>query len=45
MAFSVEPYVQVPGADIGFRLEEEVIITERGPEVHSTFPHGPLSEQ
>lgn len=45
MAFSVEPYVQVPGADIGFRLEEEVIITERGPEVYSTFPHGPLSDK
>lgn len=44
MAFSVEPYVQVPGADTGFRLEEEVIITETGPQVYSTFPHGPLAE-
>ena len=44
MVFSVEPYVSIPGADIGFRLEEHVAITENGPEVYSTFPHGPLSE-
>lgn len=44
MAFSVEPYVQIPGSDIGFRLEEEIIITKDGPIVYSTFPHGPLSE-
>ena len=44
MAFSVEPYVQIPGTDIGFRLEEEIIITNDGPVVYSTFPHGPLAE-
>jgi Xaa-Pro dipeptidase len=44
MAFSVEPYVQIPGSDVGFRLEEEIIITKDGPVVYSTFPHGPLSE-
>ena len=44
MAFSVEPYVQIPGSDVGFRLEEEIIITKDGPIVYSTFPHGPLSE-
>lgn len=45
MVFSVEPYVSIPGAEIGFRLEEHVVITENGPEVYSTFPHGPLSER
>jgi Xaa-Pro aminopeptidase len=45
MVFSVEPYVSIPGADIGFRLEEHVVITDNGPVVYSTFPHGPLSEQ
>lgn len=45
MVFSVEPYVQIPGSIAGFRLEEHVLITEKGPEVYSTFPHGPFSEK
>lgn len=44
MVFSVEPYVQIPGAETGFRLEEQVLITKEGPKVYSTFPHGPFSE-
>jgi len=45
MVFSVEPYVPTPGTDTGFRLEEQVLITKDGPEVYSTFPHGPFSEK
>lgn len=44
MVFSVEPYVKMPGRQAGFRLEEHVLITKDGPEVYSTFPHGPFSE-
>jgi len=44
MVFSVEPYVPTPGSKTGFRLEEEIIITKDGPEVYSTFPHGPFAE-
>jgi len=44
MVFSVEPYVVIADADVGFRLEEHVLITKDGPEVYSTFPHGPLAE-
>lgn len=45
MVFAVEPYVQgPPESRIGIRLEQNVIITETGNEVYSTFPYGPLAE-
>ena len=44
MVFSVEPYVRMSDLEAGFRLEEHVLITKDGPEVYSTFPHGPFSE-
>lgn len=37
MYFSLEPYAGIPGIG-GFRLENNVLVTEEGPEVISTLP-------
>lgn len=37
MIFSIEPYAGKPGIG-GFRLENNVIVTEQGPDIYSTYP-------
>lgn len=37
MAFNLEPYTGKPGVG-GFRLEHQVLVTETGPEIYSTYP-------
>jgi len=37
MIFSIEPYAGIPGIG-GIRLENNLIVTEQGPEIYSTFP-------
>lgn len=44
MVFAIEPFAGKPGV-AGIRLEDDVIITETGNEIYSTFPFGPLSEE
>jgi len=43
MTFAIEPFVGKPGV-AGARLEDNVVVTETGFEVISTFPFGPLAE-
>ena len=37
MAFNLEPYAGKPAVG-GFRLEHQVLVTETGPEIYSTYP-------
>ncbi len=37
MVFSIEPYAGKPGIG-GFRLENNVLVTENGPEIYSPYP-------
>jgi Xaa-Pro aminopeptidase len=37
MLFSIEPYAGIPGIG-GFRLENQLVVREEGPEIYTTYP-------